>query len=227
MAKGLKECPKCGEVMHKAYPRCVTCNHNFLSKSYSGSLNIIEKGNNLHIVEDDFFSTDGRIRRSTYFIRSLLLAIPNLFFAFPSDTGLYQYPGIIIFFLLIIIGLGIVSMIQGVKRLHDMNLEGVFVFLLLVPIVNLFFYIFMLIKDSYPGKNEFGEDPKKSERITNREFIKPSFSKNKPNRENEQSLTHDYKITDLEYLEKLANLKERGVISEEEFKSKKQKILGL
>jgi len=225
MANELKKCPNCGDIMHKAYPRCVTCHHSFISKNNSIRSGEAEKVQKSETVEDIFFSTEGRIRRSTFLIRSLLLAMPNLLFALPIENGLYESPGIILFFLLLTIVFGVLSMIQGVKRLHDMNHEGILIFLLLVPLVNIFFYLYMIIKDSHPGKNQYGEDPKKNQRTVKNENVQHPRIKTFTDKTDEKSLSNKYKISELEYLEKLANLKERGIITEDEFKSKKNQIL--
>lgn len=107
---------------------------------------------------ESFFSSDGRIRRSTYFGRSLLLGIPGFIMYYSIGTSYDE--GSILFFSLILIAIAIVSWIQTVKRLHDLNQSGWLSLLQLIPLVNFIFGLYLLFSDGSIGRNEYGEDPK-------------------------------------------------------------------
>lgn len=47
----------------------------------------------------------------------------------------------------------------GVRRLHDIGKSGWWYLLAIVPIAN-FFLLYLLAKDSQPGENEYGTNPK-------------------------------------------------------------------
>lgn len=47
----------------------------------------------------------------------------------------------------------------NVRRLHDLNKNGLWLLLTLVPIVNFFFFIFMCFFKGTDGPNKYGPDP--------------------------------------------------------------------
>lgn len=175
---------------------------------------------------DDFFSTQGRIRRSAYFIRTILLTLPIFLFGIIAQNS--NEPGIVLILAFFSIGLGILQIIQAIKRLHDIELGGEYVLLGLVPIVNFAFGLYLIFKDGTIGPNVYGEDPKKKERILNNgsksssSLIKNIIEKG----------SHSLKIRStqnfgLDDLEKLSDLKNKGIITEDEFSAKKKQILDL
>ena len=56
--------------------------------------------------------------------------------------------------------IGLISMVFGViftiRRCHDLDISGWWTLLLIVPLVNLFFALFLLIKGGTEGPNRFG-----------------------------------------------------------------------
>ena len=48
----------------------------------------------------------------------------------------------------------------GVKRLHDIDKSGWYLLILLIPIVNFIWALYMLFADGTVGPNRFGADPK-------------------------------------------------------------------
>ncbi|TYP95432.1 Uncharacterized membrane protein YhaH, DUF805 family [Fodinibius salinus] len=176
--------------------------------------------------DDDFFSTNGRIRRSTYFFRTLFLAIPFTIISLIPQSS--QEPGPAILFILVAIGFGILQIIQAIKRLHDIDLGGEYILLSFIPIVNLIFGLYILFKEGTSGPNQYGEDPKKNERTSENKLnssasnLKETISNKMQSSTNENTQNHG-----LDDLEKLADLKDKGIITEEEFVAKKKQILGL
>ena len=47
-----------------------------------------------------------------------------------------------------------------IRRLHDIGVSGWFMLLMFVPIINFFFWLYISFKDSQPGHNEYGPNPK-------------------------------------------------------------------
>lgn len=110
-------------------------------------------------VEESFFSSKGRLRRSTYFWRSLLLGIPGFLIYTFSETGYDE--GILTFAPLLMLGIVFSVWIQTIKRLHDLDQSGWLSLLQLIPIVNFIFGLYLLFSDSKRGSNEYGPDPKR------------------------------------------------------------------
>ena len=107
-------------------------------------------------MESDLFSVEGRIRRSTYWTRAIVATAINilaLFFAISDPSARIVY--LIVMFLI-----SVFSIIQVVKRLHDVGKSGWMYFIVLIPIIGPFWLLFLLFTDSTPGNNEYGENPK-------------------------------------------------------------------
>jgi len=107
---------------------------------------------------ESFFSSDGRLRRSTYFWRSLLLGIPGILMYSTLSTTYDESS--IIFLAIIFIVIAILAWIQTIKRLHDLNNSGWLSLMQLIPVVNFIFGLYLLFSDSNKGPNKYGEDPK-------------------------------------------------------------------
>jgi uncharacterized membrane protein YhaH (DUF805 family) len=104
-----------------------------------------------------FFSAQGRLRRRDYAIRIIPLGIIaasiNIYRMGPNEsTG--------IMLSLVMFAIAAVSLIQMIKRLHDMNFSGWFSLVSFIPLINLFFGLYVLFKDGTAGSNQYGEDPK-------------------------------------------------------------------
>lgn len=48
----------------------------------------------------------------------------------------------------------------SVRRLHDLNISGWALLAMIVPLVNLIFFLFLLFSDSRPAPNQWGRSPK-------------------------------------------------------------------
>lgn len=90
----------------------------------------------------------------------------------------FIYAQVVLFFILIVIGLAIFrdgltvanmqdiipllmiaaipQMIFTVRRLHDMDISGLWSFLILVPYISLLFGIYIAYKKGTPGYNQYG-----------------------------------------------------------------------
>lgn len=47
----------------------------------------------------------------------------------------------------------------AVRRLHDINKSGWWIFIVLVPLIGIIIYFIFLVMPGTPGRNEFGPDP--------------------------------------------------------------------
>ena len=99
---------------------------------------------------------DGRARRKEYWmfvLFNLLIAlgvglVGNLIGADELLSGLYS---------LVVL---IPSLAVAVRRLHDSGKSGWWLLLLLLPIIGFIILIVFLVKDSQPGSNQYGANPK-------------------------------------------------------------------
>lgn len=103
-------------------------------------------------MNESFFSTTGRLRRRTYFLR----AFPICLLISLLDQS--RNEGAVMFFM--VIGIPII-IIQAIKRLHDIDQSGWLMLLTLVPLVNVILGIYVLVAPGTPGSNRFGENPRK------------------------------------------------------------------
>lgn len=100
-------------------------------------------------MESGIFSAEGRIRRSTYWTRWLIVVVINVALAFMFPEGSSTEAISMIISLL----LNIFMIIQGVKRMHDVDKSGWYI---LIPIYNLI----LSLTDGTAGPNQYGDDPK-------------------------------------------------------------------
>ncbi len=98
------------------------------------------------------------------------------------------------------LGVFIPSLAVSVRRLHDIGKSGWWLLLGLIPLIGIVILIIWFATDSKED-NEYGPNPKgESKKIIDDNSV--------------------------EQLEKLAELKEKGIITQEEFEAKKREILG-
>ncbi len=96
---------------------------------------------------------DGRARRSEYWWFQLCIFIIEAIL-YP----LLNQQGIIYTVLSIVIALASLSV--TVRRLHDIGKSGWLVLLELIPVIGWIILLIWMCKDSEPGENKFGPNPK-------------------------------------------------------------------
>ena len=119
------------------------------------------KGGIDHMTFKDAISTcfrkyadfSGRARRSEYWYFWLL----NLIVAFVLTIVLGEGSLIASLYSLVTLVPGLAV---GWRRMHDIGKSGAWIFLSLVPLVGAIIVIIWLAKDSQPGSNAFGPNPK-------------------------------------------------------------------
>jgi uncharacterized membrane protein YhaH (DUF805 family) len=105
----------------------------------------------------------GRARRKEYwmfvlfnFIFYVALTIIDVITGMYSDIGLGVLSGIYS------LALFIPALAVAVRRLHDTNRSGWWLFIALVPFVGAIILLVFLATDSQPGENQYGPNPKAS-----------------------------------------------------------------
>lgn len=115
------------------------------------------------VFKELFFTSEGRLNRKSYIYRSFFLSIVLFvvqgILSFAADTfGALDLLFSIIAFVLGIFQLA-ANIMMGVRRLHDLDKSGWWMLLLIVPLVNLFFCLYLLFFKGTDGPNEYGDDP--------------------------------------------------------------------
>jgi uncharacterized membrane protein YhaH (DUF805 family) len=98
----------------------------------------------------------GRARRKEYWMFYLFTII--FFIVAIVFDGLLGSPGVIscLYFLALLIP----SFAVTVRRLHDINKSGWWILIDLIPYIGAFWLLILLVTDSDPYNNRYGEDPK-------------------------------------------------------------------
>jgi uncharacterized membrane protein YhaH (DUF805 family) len=117
---------------------------------------------------------------------------------------------------------GLAVLIPGiavmVRRLHDVGRSGWFFFINLIPIIGWIWFLIVLCTDGNPGLNKYGPNPKESE--PGEPNLKVADLIGGPKAASD-SVAYDT----AQQIKKLAELKDAGVLTEEEFVAKKQELL--
>jgi uncharacterized membrane protein YhaH (DUF805 family) len=138
----------------------------------------------------------GRARRREYWYFTLFATIIGMSINIMDATLETPWPGAIWSLAIFLPSLGV-----AVRRMHDSNRSGWWI---LLPIVNLVFLCF----DSDPSENRFGPCPKAGMAAP---YAAPG--------------SRPISMTSLEQIEKLAQLRDKGVLTEDEFQMKKAALL--
>lgn len=115
------------------------------------------------VFKELFFTSEGRLNRKSYIYRSfflsVVLCVVQGILTFAAETfGALDLLFSIIAFVLGIFQLA-ANIMMGVRRLHDLDKCGWWMLLLIVPLVNLFFCLYLLFFKGTEGPNEYGDDP--------------------------------------------------------------------
>lgn len=115
------------------------------------------------VFKELFFTSEGRLNRKSYIYRSFFLSIVLFvvqgILTFAAETfGALDLLFSIAAFVLGIFQLA-ANIMMGVRRLHDLDKCGWWMLLLIVPLVNLFFCLYLLFFKGTEGPNQYGDDP--------------------------------------------------------------------
>ena len=106
----------------------------------------------------------GRSRRAEYWYFALFNGIIQgvleiIAYSFSSDTP-NTFLGIL--FIVYVLVLIIPTIAVTVRRLHDIGKSGWMIFINLIPIAGPIWFFVLLVRDSNPGDNKYGPNPKVS-----------------------------------------------------------------
>lgn len=116
------------------------------------------------LVLKKYADFSGRARRKEYWMFVLFNMI-FLFVAMVFDSilgtnlGGFEYG---LFYTLYSLGVLIPSLAVAVRRLHDIGKSGWWLFISLVPLIGGIWLLVLLLMDSQPGLNQYGENPKEN-----------------------------------------------------------------
>lgn len=111
------------------------------------------------------YTTEGRLNRLRYFmyqiIWMLISAVVGAILGFMCEflTNDVQSLLVIVPTVIFSFAAGIGSIMLGIRRLHDLNKSGWFMLLLLVPLINMVFALYMYLAPGQVGANKYGADP--------------------------------------------------------------------
>ena len=98
----------------------------------------------------------GRARRKEYWMFGLFNIIA-LFIAGLIDVFVKTYGIIGIIYSLAVI---IPAIAVSIRRLHDTDRSGWWILISFIPVIGVLILFVFLLKDSNPGQNQYGENPK-------------------------------------------------------------------
>ncbi len=111
-------------------------------------------------IQKMFFTFEGRLNRKPYFFGNLALGLVSALCTMimdNSDSGLISILGAVIGIALIIASVSLI-----IKRLHDLDKGGLWALIMLIPIVDFFFGLYLLFAKGTDGNNQYGADPLKT-----------------------------------------------------------------
>ena len=111
-----------------------------------------------------YFIIKGRASRSEYWFLQLLftpLAMYVGFWSDPVSAGTIDPPPLYILSTIIVLFLFIPSITSQIRRFHDKDKSGWFIFINIIPLIGWLIALVMLLDKGTPGKNRFGEYPLK------------------------------------------------------------------
>ena len=104
-------------------------------------------------LKEKFFSYEGRLNRERYILRSLAVGFVTailMFFAFFISEKVAT---------LINVAAIVIQIMLGIRRTHDIGKSGWWMFLIVVPLVNIIWGLVLIFKKGDNGMNEYGIDP--------------------------------------------------------------------
>ena len=109
----------------------------------------------LKVVRDNYANFNGRASRQEYWMFFLF----NIIFAFVAGF-VDGFLGLGFLELIYVLAVFIPGLAVGVRRLHDVNKSGWWLFISLIPIIGAIWLLILLCTDSNPGENNYGPSPK-------------------------------------------------------------------
>ena len=104
----------------------------------------------------------GRARRKEYWMFTLF----NIIFAIvamliDNVVGTVSPElGYGVFYVLYVLAMFIPGLAVSVRRLHDVGKSGWMILIALIPLIGVIWLLVLMVTDSNPGENEYGQNPK-------------------------------------------------------------------
>lgn len=118
------------------------------------------------VFKELFFTSKGRLNRKSYIYRSLFLSLVFCVVQGVLTFATNTIDALELLFAVVAFGFSLFSFVSNimmdVRRLHDLDLSGWWMLLMLVPLVNIFFALYMLFFKGTDGPNQYGDDPLQS-----------------------------------------------------------------
>ena len=106
-------------------------------------------------VRDKYADFRGRARRKEYW----MFALVNLILGLALEI-IEAFLGISFLSMIYYLALIIPSIAVGMRRLHDIGKSGWWLLINLIPIIGWLYFLYLVIKDSQSGANQWGLNPK-------------------------------------------------------------------
>jgi uncharacterized membrane protein YhaH (DUF805 family) len=104
-----------------------------------------------------WFSAQGRINRSNFIIQYVLTL--GVYLIFNATTEWFRNWFFIIPALAVFLAVNISMICTAIKRLHDLGHSGFMYLLVLVPLLNIIFMLYLAIRPAKDWKNDYGLNP--------------------------------------------------------------------
>lgn len=112
----------------------------------------------------EIFSVEGRLNRLRYFKYTMILFLISVairivigFSTEDFETAFDLTQTKILTFIM-----GVAQIMFAIRRLHDLNRSAWFLLITLIPVVNIFFPLYLFFAKGTVGSNRFGADPLQS-----------------------------------------------------------------
>ena len=104
----------------------------------------------------------GRARRKEYWMFTLfniIFAIVAMLIDNVVGTASPEL-GYGVFYILYVLAMFIPGLAVSVRRLHDVGKSGWMILIALIPLIGVIWLLVLMVTDSNPGENEYGQNPK-------------------------------------------------------------------
>lgn len=160
---GVKFCTKCGFQLGKAHSNDNPKDFKEIFSRLFGNNPERKPALNKEIFKEQFLSFEGRINRLDYFLKSMSSCLVFFIIACIIDEFVDDYYMEAIDYLACFIGLIAFTLLVwinsaiSVRRLHDLDKDGLLVLLTFVPLLNGFFELYLLFAPGTVGDNRYGQ----------------------------------------------------------------------
>lgn len=124
------------------------------NNAIDNAVNTFNNSEKVTEAKSKFFSSEGRLNRMPYFLRSLIIWFLALIGAGLTSTGILAIIG-----LPILIGCAVANIMITIRRCHDLNKTGWLTLSLFIPYLCIIPALYFLLAKGTTGPNKYGPDP--------------------------------------------------------------------